>query len=216
MSLAKYIADVDGLFKCSVCLDVFSAPRQLPCRHVFCGACIAQVIIIYRQRFHNLNGQMSIFPTCPLCRAPFKWAIDDNTELDDVAVLNVIKEDVSTICSIWMESTNIVKSIVADIARADATFNDLPPVEILTAFCHTPALTARSLIYKRAMEMILAVRGYLYELYRYMLYKMQPFPLKDGMVAVSEQIKIWSRILDQHIKAIRRMPDMTEIISRSR
>lgn len=171
---------------------------------------------MYRQRFHNLNGPMAIYPTCPLCRAPFEWAIDDNTELDDVAVLNLIKDDVSTIRSMWMEARKIMKSIVDELTRVDATFSSLPPVEILKAFYHAPALTARSTIYKRAMEMIFAVRRYLYGLYHYMLCQMQPFPLKDGMVAVSEQIKIWSRMLDQYINAIRRMPDMTEIIASSR
>ena len=42
---------------CSICLELFTLPTQLPCQHVFCRPCL--LAIVPRQA------------ACPLCRAPF-------------------------------------------------------------------------------------------------------------------------------------------------
>ena len=59
---------VEGLQKiltCSICLDILSSPKTLPCTHSYCEQCLVQNVKIIQQR-----GQEGIL--CPQCRAFFK------------------------------------------------------------------------------------------------------------------------------------------------
>lgn len=51
--------DIADNFKCSVCLDIFEAPLELPCGHIYCYECI-------RSHFRS----NSIASECPECRRP--------------------------------------------------------------------------------------------------------------------------------------------------
>jgi RING-type zinc-finger len=208
IDVSKYMLEVDELFQCPICLDLYDAPRQLPCRHVFCGACINQVIIAYRQRFKNSNGQIPIFPTCPLCRASFECVVDDVSELDDAAVLNLVKEAVDIVRLMWMETTKTLKSITDDLQRGDTAFSTMSPQEVLKVFCSTPALSTRSMARKRSVQMISVVQGYARSFCHYILYQLQPFPSEDDMVGVLEQAKIRIMAFDRHISEIRRLFNM--------
>lgn len=92
MSVAAHVTKIDELLRCAVCLEAFDDPRQLPCRHVFCGRCVAQVTIAYRQLVLDLDGMIPILPTCPLCRTPFRCRVGDPSQLDDVRNILDIKD----------------------------------------------------------------------------------------------------------------------------
>ncbi|XP_071827136.1 uncharacterized protein [Apostichopus japonicus] len=47
----------DTFFECSICLDLFKEPKQLPCLHRFCKQCLEPI----------LEGQVGTFK-CPLCK----------------------------------------------------------------------------------------------------------------------------------------------------
>ncbi|XP_071811299.1 uncharacterized protein [Apostichopus japonicus] len=47
----------DKFFECSICLDLFKEPKQLPCLHRFCKQCLESL----------LEGQVGTFE-CPLCK----------------------------------------------------------------------------------------------------------------------------------------------------
>ncbi|XP_071827043.1 uncharacterized protein [Apostichopus japonicus] len=47
----------DTFFECSICLDLFKEPKQLPCLHRFCKQCLESI----------LEGQVGTFE-CPLCK----------------------------------------------------------------------------------------------------------------------------------------------------
>ncbi|XP_071821424.1 uncharacterized protein [Apostichopus japonicus] len=47
----------DTFFECSICLDLFKEPKQLPCLHRFCKQCLEPI----------LEGQVGTFE-CPLCK----------------------------------------------------------------------------------------------------------------------------------------------------
>ncbi|KAL3891830.1 hypothetical protein ACJMK2_004076 [Sinanodonta woodiana] len=62
-------AITDSSFKdghgCSICLDEFTFPRQLPCLHSFCEHCLQDYIIA------NAGSNDAAFEEfmCPICRA---------------------------------------------------------------------------------------------------------------------------------------------------
>jgi len=47
---------------CSICGDLFSDPKTIPCLHTFCKECLEKSI--------DTNKNMAIAICCPLCRAP--------------------------------------------------------------------------------------------------------------------------------------------------
>ena len=49
------------LLQCSICIDVFSDPRTLPCLHTFCFKCIAA-------RFADIIQEDEEELTCPECQ----------------------------------------------------------------------------------------------------------------------------------------------------
>lgn len=53
--------DIADNFKCSVCLDIFESPLELPCGHIYCLECI-------RSCFHSSNTI-----ECPECRARVEY-----------------------------------------------------------------------------------------------------------------------------------------------
>ena len=42
---------IEDLVTCVICRDLFKNPRQLPCSHIYCRACIIERHSIYRHRF---------------------------------------------------------------------------------------------------------------------------------------------------------------------
>ena len=49
---------INSLLECSLCLNVFDDPRNLPCGHTFCLKCVQKLVD------KNKNKQ----PSCVLCR----------------------------------------------------------------------------------------------------------------------------------------------------
>ena len=49
---------LEGLVTCTVCLELFKNPKELPCDHTFCHDCIVKL-------FEHNNELV-----CPECRAP--------------------------------------------------------------------------------------------------------------------------------------------------
>jgi len=47
---------------CSICGDLFTEPKTIPCLHTFCKRCIERSI--------ECNKEMAAVVCCPLCRAP--------------------------------------------------------------------------------------------------------------------------------------------------
>ena len=56
---------LEKLLTCSICLDILTTPKTLPCTHSYCEKCLVQNVNTVRQ-----NGTDGIL--CPLCRAFFK------------------------------------------------------------------------------------------------------------------------------------------------
>ena len=66
---ASKVDPVEGLQKiltCSICLDILSSPKTLPCTHSYCEQCLVQNVKIIQER-----GQEERI-SCPQCRAFFK------------------------------------------------------------------------------------------------------------------------------------------------
>ena len=62
---------------CSICGDLFTDPKTIPCLHTFCKQCIEQVVKIHKDMLHRqlhkdtLHRQLESVLCCPLCRASF-------------------------------------------------------------------------------------------------------------------------------------------------
>lgn len=53
----EFHGEIDENFDCSICLDVMQNPKMIKCEHLFCDACIRQVLKEHAR--------------CPLDRTPF-------------------------------------------------------------------------------------------------------------------------------------------------
>ena len=42
---------IEDLVTCLICREIFKNPRQLPCSHTYCRACIIEHDSVYRYRF---------------------------------------------------------------------------------------------------------------------------------------------------------------------
>jgi len=51
----------DGL-ECPVCFLVFDQPRQLPCSHVFCSACLRHIIEVFLAYLEEMEFSLSFSP----------------------------------------------------------------------------------------------------------------------------------------------------------
>ncbi len=54
--------------QCSICLDIYSDPRQLQCHHVFCSSCLEDVL---RSQQHSHSSLLTSI-ACPSCRKETK------------------------------------------------------------------------------------------------------------------------------------------------
>lgn len=75
---------------CAVCLEPFTDPRRLPCKHLFCSACAAAVL--------GLAAQAA----CPTCRAPFtapQLAQADETLIELLGELEVFCPNKAHTCA---------------------------------------------------------------------------------------------------------------------
>jgi len=70
MATAKKLDDVT---ECSICTEVYTDPRVLPCGHVFCFKCIEAWSNEKRQQRHL---------ACPLCRTEFSLPLP-SIEIDE-------------------------------------------------------------------------------------------------------------------------------------
>eukprot|EP01062_Namystynia_karyoxenos_P059233 TRINITY_DN50681_c0_g1_i1.p1 TRINITY_DN50681_c0_g1~~TRINITY_DN50681_c0_g1_i1.p1 ORF type:complete len:199 (+),score=43.98 TRINITY_DN50681_c0_g1_i1:75-599(+) len=66
----EWAEEVPDDFRCCICLEPWNDPREAPCEHVFCAACISSVIA----RAAVLSaaakpGSPTVTPACPECRA---------------------------------------------------------------------------------------------------------------------------------------------------
>ncbi|XP_041348147.1 tripartite motif-containing protein 3-like [Gigantopelta aegis] len=72
----------DEFLSCSICLETFSDPKQLPCLHNFCKKCLHNHIIRRVGDGRILSVPRSTFP-CPICRKPARPANADPRKLAD-------------------------------------------------------------------------------------------------------------------------------------
>ena len=61
-SIEKEWQQIEEEITCSICGDLFTDPKTIPCFHTFCKRCIEKSI--------ESNKKMASIVSCPLCRAP--------------------------------------------------------------------------------------------------------------------------------------------------
>ncbi|XP_071093969.1 tripartite motif-containing protein 2-like [Haliotis cracherodii] len=77
MDLADEISD--EYLTCSICLDPYQEPKQLPCLHSFCRKCLGDHIA------NNVPRGRTLSFTCPVCRKVTKPANPDGNRLKEWA-----------------------------------------------------------------------------------------------------------------------------------
>ncbi|XP_067683175.1 tripartite motif-containing protein 2-like [Haliotis asinina] len=77
MDLADEISD--EYLTCSICLDPYQEPKQLPCLHSFCRKCLGDHIA------NNVPRGRTLSFTCPVCRKVTKPANPDGSRLKEWA-----------------------------------------------------------------------------------------------------------------------------------
>lgn len=76
--------DVNSIFTCSICWEIFRAPVSLPCGHTFCKKC--------------LKVALTMKPHCPTCRAhvsPFAFQCAENQVISQYISAKFPQEDTS-------------------------------------------------------------------------------------------------------------------------
>lgn len=87
------IEDIEELIKCSICLDIYSAPRALPCQHSFCSECLVP-LLNKRLLLKPEDYQRKIIQTiqCPECREVHVLSASGIEELpDNYTLLSLIE-----------------------------------------------------------------------------------------------------------------------------
>ena len=56
----KALQKVEDKLNCSICLDIYTDPKQLQCNHVFCRKCLVRLV--------DRDQQRQLILTCPICR----------------------------------------------------------------------------------------------------------------------------------------------------
>ncbi|XP_032226267.2 tripartite motif-containing protein 10-like isoform X1 [Nematostella vectensis] len=83
------IDELKNNLKCSICGDVLSQPKTLPCLHHYCAKCIDPWI--------KTCSDQGINSTCPECRSPFKPGdVKENFSLNKMLDLSESLEKLST------------------------------------------------------------------------------------------------------------------------
>ena len=77
--------DIDDLTSCSICFEVFTEPKYLPCLHTFCEHCLQS----YITKIEETEGVTSGFK-CPLCRrfVPAPGTVDRASEWASMLPVN--------------------------------------------------------------------------------------------------------------------------------
>eukprot|EP00756_Hemistasia_phaeocysticola_P058962 Hpha_TRINITY_DN3564_c0_g1::TRINITY_DN3564_c0_g1_i1::g.25761::m.25761 len=56
-----WVDNVPDDYRCSICLEPWADPRETPCEHVYCAACLASVV-----------ARSPSAAVCPECRTPLR------------------------------------------------------------------------------------------------------------------------------------------------
>ena len=70
---------------CSICGDLFTDPKTIPCLHTFCKQCIEKSI-------ESLETGTSVVFSCPLCRAPQPLPQDERERFTTNYTINRLLE----------------------------------------------------------------------------------------------------------------------------
>ena len=62
--IEKEWRQIEEEITCSICGNLFTDPKTIPCLHTFCKRCIERSI--------ESNKKMAVIVCCPLCRAPLQ------------------------------------------------------------------------------------------------------------------------------------------------
>ena len=118
---------------CSICGDLFTDPKTIPCLHTFCKQCIEKCI--------ESNKKMESLICCPLCRAPLPQ--DDVSSLPTNFTINRLVE-------IFGKQKEAVKSLSLKEIECSSCENGLPAVtwctkckDSLCENCHDAHQTMR-------------------------------------------------------------------------
>jgi hypothetical protein len=116
-------AALPEMLMCSICFDVLLEPQVTPCSHVFCAACISQVVPSVDGRvnqppsyasasgsyfYHDQNSnvhyhdaaaqpQRAVSLPCPLCRADVR--LSPSPTLQPAEILALFVESQQVMCS---------------------------------------------------------------------------------------------------------------------
>ena len=96
------------ILQCSICLDVFTDPRALPCLHTFCFECIADWC-----KDTQPGGKV----TCPECREVFSIpdsgidGLKKNFFVTNLLSMNEVKQKTEELCELCVGEDNKVSEL---------------------------------------------------------------------------------------------------------
>jgi len=115
--------EVDDMMECSICTEIFTDPRVLPCIHTFCLKCLVN---------YGNNKQPGDLMPCPLCRKEF--AIPDNGLQSTQK--NFMMEKL--VCTRMGSASKEVQGIPCDACSSDYARVDITtkPASMYCVKCH--------------------------------------------------------------------------------
>ena len=76
---------IESLVTCSICFEVFTKPKTLPCDHSFCLHCLAKIAAVDITDADVPDTSRGLKITCPICKAPFFY--DTVSEVKESLIL---------------------------------------------------------------------------------------------------------------------------------
>ncbi|KAJ0058525.1 hypothetical protein NL108_016391 [Boleophthalmus pectinirostris] len=131
----------EEMFKCSICLEVFSEPVSTPCGHNFCRRCISQA--------WDTDGPC----TCPVCKEMFhrRPQLKINTLLKEVVSASKLEKKKSS----SMDNKSVFKEVQCDVCSEPKLKALKSCLVCLSSFCEShlqPHLTVSGLKRHQLME----------------------------------------------------------------
>ncbi|XP_065919573.1 E3 ubiquitin-protein ligase TRIM71-like [Dysidea avara] len=112
---------------CSICGDLFTDPKTIPCLHTFCKRCIERSI--------ESNNKMEAVVCCPLCRAPFP-----QDEVASIPTNSTVHQFVKKFKKAGARAGKISKETTEEQSQCGNCSGNLPAVtwcvECKDSFCH--------------------------------------------------------------------------------